>query len=203
MFANVSAGAPKFAARTEGGVWANQSVTKRVLNSPAAPSSKQRTNSAPSGARPCRECGYPAGKLGRLVPMQFANAAGRQSHIHAGDGFRNREVRLRHLPRPAAVLDAAWCVVERGPNLGHAGNVGWRRRKCRRKLIPDRRVLRPWIRDARRIFGVDRALRGLVRIAEGRRGRCRSGHRHACGCCGENITSRKHGLLLACMGTHR
>src|SRR3984893_16032567 len=55
-------------------------------------------------------------------------------------------------------------VIERGPNLGHAANVGCRRRKCRRKLIPDRRVLRPWVRDARWIFGVDGALRRLVRI---------------------------------------
>jgi hypothetical protein len=135
--------------------------------------------------------------FGRLVPMQFADATGGQSHIHAGDGRRNREVRLRHLPRPTAVLDAAWRGIERGPDLRYPPNVGGRRRKCRRQLISDRGVLRPWISDARWIFGVNRALRGGVRIAERSRGCCRGGHRGTCGCCGEDIASREHCILLA------
>src|SRR6202035_3570484 len=57
ILANVSAGTPKFLARTDGGVWMNQSVTNRVLNSLAAPLSKQMTNSQPSGPSPCREWG--------------------------------------------------------------------------------------------------------------------------------------------------
>src|SRR5258708_30207383 len=117
MFANVSVGTPKFSARTEGGVWMNQSVTKRVLNSLAAPSSKQMTNS-PVRAEPLQrmrvagreipkvalfhvrdigpaqwiENGHPAAAvgherpLGRLVPMQFAYAPRRQSHVDAGGG---------------------------------------------------------------------------------------------------------------------
>ena len=69
--------------------------------------------------------------LSRLMPMQLTDAAGRQSHIDAGDGCGNCEVRLGHLPRPAAVLDAALHGVERRTYLRHAANVGWRRRKCR------------------------------------------------------------------------
>ena len=116
------------------------------------------------------------GPLGRLVPMQFADAAGRQSHIDAGDGCGNCEVRLGHLPRPAAVLDAALHGVEGRPDLRHAANVGWRRRECRLQLIPDRGILRPRIGDARRIFGVDRAFRRLVRIAKRRSFRRRHCH---------------------------
>jgi hypothetical protein len=32
--------------------------------------------------------------LGRLMPMQLADATGRQSHIDAGDGCGNWELRL-------------------------------------------------------------------------------------------------------------
>src|SRR5258708_29591306 len=55
--ANALAGTPKFLASTSGCVCANQSVTTNVLNSLASPSSKQITNSQPSGPRPCNECG--------------------------------------------------------------------------------------------------------------------------------------------------
>src|SRR6266851_7634659 len=65
ILANVCAGTPKFLARTSGGVWANQSDTSSVLNSLAWPSSKQITNSQPSGPSPCSECGRPAGKYQR------------------------------------------------------------------------------------------------------------------------------------------
>jgi hypothetical protein len=81
--------------------------------------------------------------LGRLMPMQLADAAGRQSHIDAGDGCGNCEVRLGHLPRPAAVLNAALHGIEGRPDLRHAANVGWRRGKCRLQLIPDCGILRP------------------------------------------------------------
>src|SRR5258708_18645889 len=72
IFAKVSAGTPKFLASSSGGVWANQSVTKSVLNSLAAPSSKQITNSQPSGPRPCSECGWPAGKYQRSPSLTSA-----------------------------------------------------------------------------------------------------------------------------------
>src|SRR5580704_664839 len=65
MFLNDSAGTPKFAARTSGGVCAIQSVTRSVLNSDALPLSKASRNSAPSGPRPCSECGSPGGKYQR------------------------------------------------------------------------------------------------------------------------------------------
>src|ERR1700736_4280155 len=72
IVANVSAGTPKFLASTSGGVCANQSVTNSVLNSLASPSSKQITNSQPSGPRPCNECGWPAGKYQRSPSLTEA-----------------------------------------------------------------------------------------------------------------------------------
>src|SRR6202035_5814802 len=72
ILANVSAGTPKFLASSSGGVWANQSVTNSVLNSLAWPSSKQITNSQPSGPRPCSECGWPAGKYHRSPSLTSA-----------------------------------------------------------------------------------------------------------------------------------
>src|SRR5258705_5598557 len=72
ILANVWAGTPKFLASTSGGVWANQSVTSSVLNSLAWPSSKQITNSQPSGPRPCSECGWPAGKYHKSPSLTSA-----------------------------------------------------------------------------------------------------------------------------------
>src|SRR3981189_2688010 len=72
ILAKVWAGTPKFLASTSGGVWANQSVTSSVLNSLASPSSKQITNSQPSGPRPGSECGWPAGKYHRSPSLTSA-----------------------------------------------------------------------------------------------------------------------------------
>src|SRR6266404_5367198 len=52
------------------------------------------------------------GPLGKLVPVHLPDAAGRQPHVDAGDGVRNREGVLRYLTRPAAILNAPWRVVE-------------------------------------------------------------------------------------------
>ena len=67
--------------------------------------------------------------LGSLMPVQFPNAPGGQSHVDPGDRVRNREVFLCYLTCPATVLDALRRVVEGGPVHGHAADVG-----CRRKL---------------------------------------------------------------------
>src|ERR1700730_11481077 len=72
ILANVSAGTPKFLASTAGGGWRTQSATSRVLNPLASPSSKQITNSQPSGPRPCNECGWPAGKFHRSPSLTSA-----------------------------------------------------------------------------------------------------------------------------------
>src|ERR1700730_9580904 len=72
ILAKVWAPPPKFSARSSGGVWANQSVTRSVLNSLALPSSKQITNSQPSGPSPCNECGWPAGKYQRSPSLTSA-----------------------------------------------------------------------------------------------------------------------------------
>ena len=122
------------------------------------------------------------GPFGELVPVHLADAAGRQPHVDAGDGFRNREGLLRHLTRPATILNAPRRVVERCPAQRHAADVGGRWRECSWKLIPDGRVLRTGIGDASCVLGVDRPLRRIVRIAEAditlhRGGSIRRGHR--------------------------
>ena len=52
------------------------------------------------------------GPFGREVPVQLPDPTGGQPHIDAGNGFGDGEVRLRHLSRPAAVLDALRRIVE-------------------------------------------------------------------------------------------
>ena len=91
ILANVSAGTPKFLASTSGGVWANQSVTSSVLNSLASPSSKQITNSQPSGPRPCSECGWPAGKIPEvaLVDVRDVGPAHGVENGHAATAVRH------------------------------------------------------------------------------------------------------------------
>ena len=64
------------------------------------------------------------GPFRRLVPVQLADAAAGEPHVDAGNLFRDREVRLRHLARPAAVLNAARRIVERGPEHRHVADIG-------------------------------------------------------------------------------
>ena len=48
----------------------------------------------------------------RKMPMQLTNLTACKAHIHAGGRFRNLEVELRNLARPATVLDAPRRIVE-------------------------------------------------------------------------------------------
>src|SRR5262245_10337478 len=50
--------------------------------------------------------------LGGLMPMQLPDASGRQPHVDAADCIRNREILLRHLTRPAAILYALGRIIE-------------------------------------------------------------------------------------------
>ncbi len=149
------------------------------------------------------------GPLGKLVPVHLADATGCQPHVDAGDGVGNREGVLRHLACPAAILNATWRVVERCPAQRHAADVGRRRRKCVRKLIPYGRILRTGIADAPWVLGIDRTLRRIVRIAEGnialhrsgiRRGHCRCRHRPTYSCRRQHVTPREHRLSLLAQG---
>src|SRR5882724_11958145 len=79
--------------------------------------------------------------LGSKMPMKLPNAARSKSHVDAGDRRRNREIRDRDLPGPAAALNALGCNVERGPEPRHAAYVGCGRVFERRELIRDRRIL--------------------------------------------------------------
>jgi hypothetical protein len=46
------------------------------------------------------------------MPMQFADAPRRQSHIYGSNVFGNRKVFNRDLSRPATLLDAPVCRRE-------------------------------------------------------------------------------------------
>ena len=50
------------------------------------------------------------GPFALLVPMQFANAAGIQAHVHAGDVLGNAEFSQRDLTGPAAGVSRMGCV---------------------------------------------------------------------------------------------
>ena len=99
MSSKVSWATWKFLASTSGGVCANQSVKSSVLLSDWAPSSNARTNSAPSGPRPCSECGSPAGKNQRSS-LKTSSTLGSPS----GD-----RVVIRHLPSVMIAHSAVWC----------------------------------------------------------------------------------------------
>ena len=107
--------------------------------------------------------------FGLLVPVKFANAAGRKPHVHAGDRCRDREHLRVDLARPAAGLNPLGRDVERRPELRNVADIGRRRIEERRLVIRERRVLRAGIRE-RLGAGVDRALRRQIRIAEHARG---------------------------------
>ena len=66
----------------------------------------------------------------RLVPVEFADAAGGEPHVHARDLCRDREVVHIHLARPAAVLDAAMHHGERTPEHLRQSVIGRRRREA-------------------------------------------------------------------------
>ena len=133
--------------------------------------------------------------LGGLVPVQFPDAAGRQPHVDARDRVRNREIFLRHLARPAAVLNALWRIVEGGPVHRHAADVGRRRKLRRRKLAAEGWVLRARILEIARSLGVDGALRRLVWITEGGSACCARRHHGASSGHRQHVPSRKHGFL--------
>src|SRR5882762_7908572 len=67
------------------------------------------------------------GPLGLLVPVHFSDTVRRQTHIDAGDTFRDREIGLCDFARPTAVLVAFVRIVERCPEQRHSVDVGGRR----------------------------------------------------------------------------
>ena len=92
--------------------------------------------------------------------MQFADAAGGEAHIDAGDLAGDREVRLGDLTSPAAILDAPRREVERGPELRQLPTsvVGGERKAG---IGSARRgVVRTGDRQRPRVGDVDCALRG-------------------------------------------
>ena len=123
------------------------------------------------------------GPFRRLMPMQLADAARTEPHVHPGYGSRDREVGLGHLARPAAALDAFVDVVEGGPELRHVADVRGRRIDRMGELRLQLRILRPRIAEGARA-AVDGALRRLVGITE-----CRGMRRSGC----QYRTARRRG----------
>src|ERR1700691_2755835 len=64
----------------------------------------------------------------RGVPMQFAEAAGRDAHVHTSDVFGGRKLALRNLMSPAAFLNSFVGQVKRKPDRPHVPAVSWRGR---------------------------------------------------------------------------
>jgi hypothetical protein len=56
--------------------------------------------------------------------MQFANPAGIQAHVHAGDVLGNRKFPHRNLAGPAAGLQPHMGVGERKPQIGQGTVIG-------------------------------------------------------------------------------
>lgn len=118
---------------------ANQSVIRKVESSEELPSSKTRRNSQPS-SNTWIECGMPAGKFHRsptptssrkLRPSwstalmrarslsTYARSASLcQTHIHARQRSRDRQLSRRHLQRPASLLEL---IVRKGERKFQVG----------------------------------------------------------------------------------
>ena len=101
------------------------------------------------------------GPFGGLVPMQLAHAAGIEPHVDAGDVLGNAELAHRHLPGPAARLQAHVGVVERKAQIRQRAVIGGRRRD-------DVRVLAGADRISRTRIGA--AFAGTGRLRHGRSG---------------------------------
>jgi hypothetical protein len=130
-------------------------------------------------------------------PMKLTNAARTKAHVNGGDGRRNLEVILGHLPPPTAVLDSLGGEIERRPVLRHAVDVGWRRIEESRLVVGKVRVLRPRVAQRLRIDDVDRALGRFIGIAERRSLRRRCGrHSGSGGARGEQAAAGKGDIFL-------
>src|SRR3984957_6619493 len=64
------------------------------------------------------------GPFSLLVPMQFANAAGVQAHIHAGNVFGNTEFSHSNLTGPAAGCQPCMSVREREAQIRKRALIG-------------------------------------------------------------------------------
>src|ERR1700692_2856785 len=64
------------------------------------------------------------GPFALLVPMQFANAAGIQAHVHAGDVLGNAEFSHRDLTGPAAGFQPHMSVRKGEAQMGKRAEIG-------------------------------------------------------------------------------
>jgi hypothetical protein len=94
-------------------------------------------------------------QFGLLVPMKFADAAGGEAHIDAGDLGRDGEVRNGDMASPATVLDAPRCEVKRGLELRQAAYIGRWVQECRHGA-GQTGIMRPGMVSALRVGDIDR-----------------------------------------------
>jgi hypothetical protein len=77
------------------------------------------------------------GPFGSLVPMQFANATGIQTHVHSGDVLGNPKFAHGDLTRPAAGLQPHMRVGKGKAQIGQRAVVGrWRNQYVRVLSVP-------------------------------------------------------------------
>ena len=107
------------------------------------------------------------GPFGRLVPMQFAHAAGVQAHVHAGDVLGNPEFAHGDLAGPAAGLLPHMGVGEREAQIGQRAVIGRRRHQQIRILPVAGEVARTGIGAA--MSGALRLRYGFAGLRAGRR----------------------------------
>ena len=122
------------------------------------------------------------GPLRRLVPVQFAHAAGVEAHVHAGDGRRDAELAHGHLSRPPAGFQPHMRVGEREAQVRQRAVVGRRRDEQIGVLPIPLQVTRAGIGAA--VAGTARLWR-VARLCVAPRGRRRDSSR----CCSQHVST--------------
>jgi hypothetical protein len=114
--------------------------------------------------------------------MELPDTTRGQSHIHAGDFTRNREIGLRNLSAPTAALNAPRSQIKRGPELRRAADIsGGRVEECRHLagqswIVWTGDFERAWIGDVNSILRWEIGIAECPRLRDACRrasGRCR------------------------------
>src|SRR5882724_2835900 len=131
--------------------------------------------------------------FGLFVPMQLAHAAGVESHLNAGNRFRNTKLPLCHLTGPAAVGLAHMRVGKRETQVRRRAGIGGRRIEHVRVLTLADCVVWGGIgtADSRRPAWLKHLVAGL-----GHRDGCAREHASGNGCRRQHIPAGEftHGL---------
>ena len=107
------------------------------------------------------------------MPVKFANAAGDQTHLHAGHLLRQRKIAHRHLAGPAARLDALVRQSKGVLEWRLAARIGLRGVHRIRLLRLQTRVLRPQLLLVDAGMRIPAQVLRLLRRCQNRKARCR------------------------------